>query len=108
MAGMAPDCIYEASVGPEPGAMFRCAEAVRAGILKMFAHDERIESRISNLFFAGNRAAWEWLYVWKEGNAEERSVRGCDLFEFSGDKIHRKSAFCKQPDECMALNLSGP
>ena len=94
LACMTLDCVYEASVGPEPGTTFRGTEEVRCGILKMFGYDEGSESRISNLFISGRHAAWEWTYVWR-GNGNERVVRGCDVFEFDGSKICRKSGFRK-------------
>jgi SnoaL-like domain len=95
LACMTLDCVYEASVGPEPGTTFRGIEEVRCGIRKMFKYDEGSESRISNLFIAGRHAAWEWTYVWRGNDGSERLVRGCDLFEFDGPKICRKSAFRK-------------
>ena len=90
---MSADCLYEASVGPEPGATFIGIDEVRSGILKMFEHNKGSEAHISNLFIAGRYAAWEWTYVWRESDEAERSVRGCDVFEFNGIKIRRKSAF---------------
>jgi ketosteroid isomerase-like protein len=38
MACMTTNCVYEASVGPEPGTTFQGADQVRRGILQMFAH----------------------------------------------------------------------
>ena len=95
MACMTADCVYEASVGPEPGTTFRGADEVRSGILKMFAHDKGSQAHVSNLFIVGRHAAWEWAYLWRENNGKKRCVRGCDIFEFSGTKICRKSAFRK-------------
>ena len=95
MECMTSNCVYEASVGPEPGTTFEGADQVRRGILKMFAHDEGSTSRISNLFITGTHAAWEWTYHWSEPAGRNRRVRGCDVFEFSGEKIRRKSGFRK-------------
>lgn len=95
MACMTSNCVYEASVGPEPGTTFQGADQVRRGILQMFAHDEGSTARISNLFITGTRASWEWTYYWNEPAGRNRAVRGCDVFEFSGEKIRRKSGFRK-------------
>lgn len=91
---MTEDCVYQASVGPEPGATFNGALEVRAGLLEMFAHDSGSEAAISNIFVAGDRAAWEWRYFWPEAD-EKGEERGCDFFEFSEGKISRKNAFRK-------------
>ena len=95
MACMTSNCVYEASVGPEPGTTFQGADQVRRGILQMFTHDEGSTARISNLFITGTQAAWEWTYYWSNPAGRNRAVRGCDVFEFSGEKIRRKSGFRK-------------
>ncbi len=91
---MTEDCVYQASVGPEPGTTFNGASEVRAGLLVMFAHDSGSEATVSNIIVAGDRAAWEWRYFWPEAD-EKREERGCDFFEFSEGKISRKNAFRK-------------
>lgn len=69
--------------------------AVRSGILKMLDHDHNAESSVRNLFVDRNRAAWEWTYVHRRSDGELVSIRGCNLFEFLGVKIRRKSGFRK-------------
>ena len=44
----------------------------------------------ASAFVAGDRGASEWTFV--SGGV---SVRGCDLFEFEGEKIRVKNAFRK-------------
>ena len=92
MALMTDDCVYEASVGPEPGATFRGAAELRAGLETMFAHDAAARTEITDVFAAGDRAAWEWRYY----DAAGRLVaRGCDLFVLRDGLVARKNAFRK-------------
>jgi taurine dehydrogenase small subunit len=91
---MTEDCVYEASVGGEPGTTYRGREELRAGIANMFAHDAGSVAEVSNVFVTDACAAWEWTYRWADssGMPEER---GCDLFEFREGLISRKNAFRK-------------
>ena len=56
MQHMTEDCIYLASVGPEPGRTYVGAVAVREGFRKMLAHDADGESRAGRTFIAGQLA----------------------------------------------------
>ena len=92
LALMTDDCVYEASVGPEPGTTFRGAAELRAGLQAMFAHDGAARTEITDVFAAGDRAAWEWRYYDAAGGL---IARGCDLFVLRDGRIARKNAFRK-------------
>jgi SnoaL-like domain len=92
---MTEDCIYGASVGPEPGQTYRGKSEVRSGILSMFAHDQGTTSSISNLRFGEDHAYWEWNYVSANPLSTDTNSHGCDLFLFEGEKIALKQAFRK-------------
>ena len=92
LAVMTDDCVYEASVGPEPGTTFRGAVELRAGLARMFAHDAAARTEITDVFAVGDRVAWEWRYYDAAGNL---LARGCDLFVLRDGKIARKNAFRK-------------
>lgn len=94
MTFITPDCVYQASVGPEPGETFSGAAEVRRGFLKLLGHDAAAEVRSGRIFVSGDTGVAEWSLILKEANAE-REVRGCDLFTFEGDCIKRKDAFRK-------------
>ena len=96
LALMTADSVYRASAGPEPGTTFRGAKEIREGLAAMFAHDygSGSEVTVSNLFIAGNKAAWEWSYRWPEEPSRREEV-GCDFFEISEGKISLKNAFKK-------------
>jgi taurine dehydrogenase small subunit len=90
------DCEFHASVGPElMGASYRGKEEVRRGIAAFFERyaDGRFED--SSAFVAGDRGASEWTFVSTGPEGSEVAVRGCDLFEFEGEKIRVKNAFRK-------------
>ena len=94
MAYMTDDCVYQASVGPEPGETFRGRAEVRRGIEKPLSHDATGESRAGRVIVAGNFGISEWSYVFDvDGRTQE--VRGCDIFECENGKIKRKDAFRK-------------
>lgn len=95
MECLTADCVYGASVGPEPGTTYRGQIEVRAGIAAMLTHDSAVESQTTGLVIAGDRAFWEWRYVQIGADGARRSLHGCDLFTFAGDKIAVKQAFRK-------------
>jgi ketosteroid isomerase-like protein len=95
MSMITDDCVYSASVGPEPGATYAGKQAVREGFLAMLAHDSSGVSRTGRVFVAGNLGVGEWSYLFGAGSEAECEVRGCDIFEFRGGRISRKDAFRK-------------
>jgi nuclear transport factor 2 (NTF2) superfamily protein len=95
---MTEDCRYRASVGPElEGRTYEGRDEVRQGVQAFFDRypDGRFED--ARVFVAGDRGASEWTFVWTDEQGETRRVRGCDLFEFEGDRIRTKDAFRKTP-----------
>ena len=95
MSMITDDCVYAASVGPEPGATYAGKQAVREGFLAMLALDSGGVSRTGRVFVAGNLGVSEWSYLFRAGSDAEFEVRGCDIFEFRGGRISRKDAFRK-------------
>ena len=95
MRCLTDDCVYGASIGPEPGTTYRGQVEVRAGIAAMLAHDSAVESLTTGLVIAGDSAFWEWRYVQITADGARRLLHGCDLFKFAGNKIAVKQAFRK-------------
>lgn len=97
MTYMADECSYQASFGPElEGANHMGHDAVREGYARFFARYPDGIFSDSRVFVAGDRGASEWIFTATGSDGVRTSVRGCDLFEFAGDKITRKDAFRKQ------------
>lgn len=94
MTFMTEDCVYQASVGPEPGRTFRGRIDVEAGFRSMLQHDSGGESRGGRCVVMGDIGIAEWSYI-HTIDGVRTEVRGCDIFEFVGDKIRRKDAFRK-------------
>jgi ketosteroid isomerase-like protein len=95
MSFITEDCVYNASVGPEPGTTYIGYEAVRRGFEELLKYDEKAVSRGGRVFVAGDRGAAEWSYIFNDESGREIEIKGCDLFEFVGDKIRRKDAYRK-------------
>ena len=94
MAFMTDDCVYEASVGPEPGQTFIGRAEVEKGFRQMLLHDSDAESKGGRCAVLGDLGIAEWSYI-KTVDGKPVEVRGCDIFEFAGSKIRRKNAFRK-------------
>lgn len=85
------DCIYKASVGPEPGTTYKGKANVMSGIASMINHDSGGKASIKNIKIYEGFGVWEWTYVFEDKSI----VSGCDLFEYDGDKIKMINAFRK-------------
>jgi ketosteroid isomerase-like protein len=95
MAFMATDCVYSASVGPEPGRTYRGRDEVRRGFLELLAYDADAEGAEGECWVAGDRGVATWSYTSTADDGTSTTVRGCDLFVFRGDEIVIKDAFRK-------------
>lgn len=96
MTFIAQDCVYTASVGPEPGETFVGRDAVRAGFAKLLAHDSDGVAEPGEIRSAGNDwvvSTWGYRKVGPDGR--RILVRGCDVFVFRDGLIIRKDAFRK-------------
>jgi len=95
MSYMTDDCVYHASVGPEPGSTYRGKSEVRRGFAAILAYDQGRERHDGTAFINGNAGVAQWSFCDRASDGAERLIRGCDIFEFVGDKICKKDAFRK-------------
>ena len=96
MSHVTDDCVYSASVGPEPGQTWSGREQVREGFALMLAFytwQERHEEE--NPIIAGTRGAATWSFTGAGPDGKVLTTRGCDIYEFRDGKIARKDAFRK-------------
>lgn len=90
------DCEFDTPRGPTPfGRQLRGKEEVREGFIARFtgipdvAYDDDLQ------WACGERGVSEWTIRGHTPDGQRVEVRGCDLFEFAGDKIRRKDSFWK-------------
>jgi steroid delta-isomerase-like uncharacterized protein len=97
MAFFTEDCVFDMPRGPAPGGRrLTGKDEVRAGIQSRFDGIPDIHYGDDRHFTAGDRGVSEWTIRGTQADGEPIEVRGCDLFEFSGDgKIARKDSFWK-------------
>ena len=95
MSLVTDDCVYSASVGPEPGQTFAGRDAVRDGFLALLACDAGGSPGEGRAVVFGDIAIAEWSYQLRDAAGQVTVVRGCDIMEFSGARIRRKDAFRK-------------
>ncbi|HLZ63497.1 MAG TPA: nuclear transport factor 2 family protein [Ktedonosporobacter sp.] len=95
MTFIAEDCVYETAIGPEPGQTYRGRAAIQQKFTELLADEDDGELQFGPITISGDRGAQEWAYT--ETGADGRTIkhRGCDLFEFIGDKIRHKNVFRK-------------
>ncbi|WP_219813479.1 MULTISPECIES: nuclear transport factor 2 family protein [unclassified Rathayibacter] len=96
MSHMTDDCVYGASVGPEPGRTWTGKEQVREGFALMLAFDTGQERHEEGApLIAGTRGAATWSFTGTGPDGRPQVTRGCDIYEFRGGRIARKDAFRK-------------
>jgi ketosteroid isomerase-like protein len=95
MSFMADDCEYRASVGPDPGTIYRGRAEVRRGFAEILAHDDADEGHNGITIISGRYGAGQWVLVQTDDEGRETRIEGCDFFEFDGDLITLKDAYRK-------------
>jgi hypothetical protein len=68
---------------------------VRSGLAGRFAGLPDVHYGQDRHWVSGERGCSEWLLTGTTIQGQRVEVRGCDLFEFEGDKIARKDSYWK-------------
>jgi ketosteroid isomerase-like protein len=96
MSFFTDDCVLEMPRGPDPcGRRLEGRERVREGLASRFAGIPDVHYGDDRHWLAGDRGCSEWLLTGTSTEGETIEVRGCDLFEFRGEKITRKDSYWK-------------
>lgn len=90
------DCVLEMPRGPEAwGRRMIGRDQVRRGLASRFAGIPDVQYGDDRHWVAGDRGCSEWLLTGTTTEGERICVRGCDLFEFRGERIVRKDSYWK-------------
>jgi ketosteroid isomerase-like protein len=99
MAFFADDCTFDTSKGPEPwGQRLVGKDAVREGLAARFAGIPDVQYDADRHWVSGDLAVSEWLVHGTTVDGVPVRARGCDLWEFRGEKIVRKDSYWKIVD----------
>ena len=85
------DAIYSPSINNELGKSYKGKNEIKDGILRMMENNSGSVSTIQNIQIHGDFGFWEWTYHFPDGSED----KGCDTFQFEGNKIKLKNAFRK-------------
>ena len=77
MSFVTEDCVYSASIGPEPGQTLRGRDAVRPGLGAMLIYDASGESHGRCAVVLGHIGLVEWAYARKDSDGKPVSRRSC-------------------------------
>ena len=92
---MTDDCVYAASVGPEPGTTYRGKEEVRRGFAEIIEYESGGEQRGGNKWVSGDYVFSEWGYDEIAEDGTITDIKGIDIFHFVGGKLALKDAYRK-------------
>lgn len=96
MSFMAPDCVFEASAGPDVcGTRCQGEAAVRAGFSEVWATFPDAHWGNARHFVCGDRGVSEWTFTGTRADGTRVEVNGCDLFTFRGGRIALKNSYRK-------------
>ena len=96
MSFFVDNCVLEMPRGPEPcGRRLEGRDQVRRSLASRFAGVPDVHYGDDRHWIAGDRGCSEWLLTGTTTEGQRLAVRGCDLFEFRGDKIVRKDSYWK-------------
>ena len=90
------DCVLTMPRGSTPeGARAEGKDAVRALLATRFTGIPDVHYGDDRHFVSGERGVSEWLLTGTTRGGARVAVRGCDLFEFVGDKVRKKDSYWK-------------
>ncbi len=96
MEFFAEDCSLDMPRGPEPwGQRFTGKASVREGLATRFAGLPDVHYSDGRHWVSGDFGVSEWLLTGTTGDGQKLRVRGCDHWEFRGDKVVRKDSYWK-------------
>jgi taurine dehydrogenase small subunit len=96
MTFFADDCTFLMARGPEPdGRRVRGKAAVRKVLADRFQVIKDMRWDHVDAFIAGDRAVSVWMVTGHGADGERLNYRGCDIYEFRGEKILNKDTYWK-------------
>jgi ketosteroid isomerase-like protein len=96
MAFFADDATFLMARGPEPdGRRVHGKAAIRKVLADRFKVITDMRWDHVDAFITGNRAVTVWMVTGTGNDGETLNYRGCDLYEFRGDKILNKDTYWK-------------
>ena len=96
MEFFADDCTFLMARGPEPeGRRVHGKAAVRKVLADRFAVIRDMRWDHVDQVIAGQRAVTVWMVTGRGDDGERLNYRGCDIYEFRGDKILNKDTYWK-------------
>jgi ketosteroid isomerase-like protein len=104
MAFFAEDCTFLMARGPEPeGRRVHGQAAVRKVLADRFKVITDMRWDHVDQVIAGHRAVTVWMVTGRSADGEVLNYRGCDIYEFRGDKILNKDTYWKLVEKADRL-----
>ena len=98
------DCTFLMARGPEAdGRRVKGKAAVRKVLADRFKVIPDMRWDHVDVFVADDRAVSVWMVTGKGSDGEELRYRGCDIYEFRGDKILNKDTYWKIVEQADRL-----
>lgn len=96
VAFFAEDATFLMARGPEAdGRRVHGKAAIRKVLADRFQVITDMRWDHVDVFVAGSRAVSVWIVTGKSADGEQLKYRGCDIYEFRGDKILNKDTYWK-------------
>ncbi len=104
MAFFADDATFMMARGPEPcGRRVHGKDAIRQVLAARFTVIPDMRWDHVDVFIAGQRAVSVWTVTGAGQDGERLNYRGCDIYEFQGDKILHKDTYWKIVEQADRL-----
>ena len=104
MAFFADDATFMMARGPEPcGRRLHGKDAIRRVLAARFKVIPDMRWDHVDVFIAGQRAVSVWTVTGAGQDGERLNYRGCDIYEFRGDKILHKDTYWKIVEQADRL-----
>ena len=98
MALMTENCVFRASIGPEPGTTFSGSDDVRRGFSLFISSggtDSGAQTDAEAPLISADFAVTRWTSRYPRPDGAALVVSACDIFSFEGDLIMSKDTYRK-------------
>ena len=98
MAAMTEDCVLESTFPQPDGTRYEGQDAIRAyweELFRFFRSCSQAVFETEEMFAAGDRCVFRWIYRWVDRDGKPGHLRGIDVFRVRDGKVAEKLVYAK-------------
>ena len=95
MAAMTEDCVLESNFPNPDGTRYEGRDSIRTYWEELFHPSNQMVFETEEMFAAGDRCVFRWIYRWVDKDGKPGHLRGMDVFRVRDGKVSEKLVYAK-------------